>query len=181
MTFTAPLTLSHFPPAKASGGELGHGVGAYLDLFQRELVSCIVGSRSAWRRLVLQAVFEEPALGHAAVAFSALQKATAASPSDEGIKRFELVSPSLSSDEVRLALRHYERCIQEMQRVVGSGSRDSRCVNIVLLCTVICIGFELCMHEPLVALSHLEHGLNIASSNHSYGTHPRIHSTSSVD
>ncbi|PWI71829.1 C6 finger domain protein [Purpureocillium lilacinum] len=133
VTFTAPLTLSHFPPAKASGGELGHGVGAYLDLFQRELVSCIVGSRSAWRRLVLQAVFEEPALGHAAVAFSALQKATAASPSDEGIKRFERVSPSLSSDEVRLALRHYERCIQEMQRVVGSGSRDSRCVNIVLL------------------------------------------------
>ncbi|KAL3954279.1 hypothetical protein ACCO45_012235 [Purpureocillium lilacinum] len=125
VTFTAPLTLSHFPPAKASGGELGHGVGAYLDLFQRELVSCIVGSRSAWRRLVLQAVFEEPALGHAAVAFSALQKATAASPSDEGIKRFERVSPSLSSDEVRLALRHYERCIQEMQRVVGSGSLDA--------------------------------------------------------
>ncbi|UNI18401.1 hypothetical protein JDV02_004672 [Purpureocillium takamizusanense] len=169
LTFTAPLTLSHFRPAQASGAELGeHGDGAYLDLFRRELVACIVGGRSAWRRLVLQAVQEEPALGHAAVAFSALQRARAASSSGEGIEGPACASPSLSSGEVRLAMRHYDRCIREMQRVVGRGSGDSRSVNVALLCTVMCIGFELCMHEPLIALSHLEHGLNIAISNHPY-------------
>ena len=71
VTFAAPLTLSHFQPAKFGfgGAELSREDGVYLDLFRRELVTCIVGPRAAWRRLVLRAVHEEPALCHAGGCF----------------------------------------------------------------------------------------------------------------
>ena len=90
----------------------------------------------------------------------------------DAVNSLRCVAPKLSSAEVRLAMRHYGRCIREMQRMmeIGSGSGDERSVNVALLCTVICICFELCMDEPLAALSHLEHGLNIIASNHAAGT-----------
>ncbi|KND89506.1 Transcriptional regulatory protein moc3, partial [Tolypocladium ophioglossoides CBS 100239] len=168
VTFTAPLTLSNFQPSQAGNGAggLGRGDGEYLDLFCHELVVCVVGGgRATWRRLVLQAAHEEPALCHAAIAFSALQRARTATGT-RSCGDGDAVQGLAAAGMRRLALRHYGRCIQEMQRMAARARDDGRCVNVALLCAVVCICFELRMDEPVAALSHLEHGLSIIRANH---------------
>ncbi|OAQ97382.1 hypothetical protein LLEC1_07705 [Akanthomyces lecanii] len=145
LTFTAPLTLTHFRPTQT--GWLTPQEIAHLDLFRHELVYSIVGhvGTPSWKRLILQAVHEEVALCHAVVAFTALSTSAGASRENE------------------FALRHYGKALEAMRHVFHHN--DRRSINTALLCTLLCICFELRIKEPGTALTHLNHGLQVVNSN----------------
>lgn len=137
-----------------------------MDVFRHRLVLSIVGDigRPSWNHLLLQAAQEEPTLRNAVIAFTVLCKAH-----DEAKKEMAVWDPQAAdvSTEVRLAIRHYGRCIQNMKHTAGN--EDGRSMNVVLLCTMVCICFELLMNSPEMALCHLEHSLRILSSNNGAG------------
>lgn len=170
LTFTAPLTLTHFRPTQT--GWLTQQEIAHLDLFRHELVYSIVGhvGTPAWKRLILQAVHEEVALCHAVVAFTALSTCSGVqgdlgSDGGQGFSSTEQ-SPSSSSTPTReneFALRHYGKALEAMRHVFHHN--DKRSINTALLCTLLCICFELRIKEPAIALTHLEHGLQVVNSN----------------
>lgn len=158
VTFTAPLTLTYFRPTQT--GWLSQDEIAYLDLFRHELIYTIVGDSHspAWKRMILQAVHEEVALCHAVVAFSSLTshiRSRPSSPSSSG-------SPPPGMDN-EFALRHYGKALESMRHVVHHN--DSRSINTALICTLLCICFELRMRDIAVALTHLEHGLQVIAGN----------------
>ncbi|EGX96017.1 C6 finger domain protein, putative [Cordyceps militaris CM01] len=174
LTFTAPLTLTHFRPTQT--GWLTPQEIAHLDLFRHELVYSIVGhvGTPSWKRLILQAVHEEVALCHAVVAFTALSTSAAGSllPGDggsdsggQGVAVSGAQSPLShhASRENEFALRHYGKALEAMRHVFRHN--DKRSINTALLCTLLCICFELRIKEPATALTHLEHGLQVVSSN----------------
>ncbi|OAA54647.1 Zn(2)-C6 fungal-type DNA-binding domain protein [Cordyceps fumosorosea ARSEF 2679] len=166
LTFTAPLTLTHFRPTQT--GWLTPREVAHLDLFRHELVYSIVGhvGTPAWRRLILQAVHEEVALCHAVVAFTALSTSGDAG-CDAGLATTSSVAaqspPQNASRENEFALRHYGKALEAMRHVFRHD--DKRSINTALLCTLLCICFELRIREPATALTHLEHGLQVVNSN----------------
>lgn len=168
MTFTAPLTLTHFRPTQT--GWLSQQELAHLDLFRHELIYSIVGPTGtpAWKRLILQAVHEEVALCHAVVAFSALGSNNTPSMSSmdspsASESSMSTPPPSVSSRENEFALRHYGKALEAMRHVYHYN--DRRSINTALLCTLLCICFELRIREPAIALTHLEHGLQVIDSN----------------
>lgn len=175
LTFTAPLTLTHFRPTQT--GWLTAQEVAHLDLFRHELVYSIVGhvGTPAWKRLILQAVHEEVALCHAVVAFTALSTASSSSGgemvavggSDHGGGTASTAQSPQSSGyaprENEFALRHYGKALEAMRHVFRHN--DKRSINTALLCTLLCICFELRIKEPATALTHLEHGLQVVNSN----------------
>lgn len=137
-----------------------------MDVFRHRLVHCIVGDvgRPCWKNLLLQATHEEPALCNAVVAFTALCKAH-----DEAKKEMAVWEPQAAdvSPDVRVAIRHYGRRIHNMEHVAGN--EDGQSINMVLLCAIVCICFELLMNNPEMALCHLEHSLRILSNNSGAG------------
>ncbi|TQV93772.1 hypothetical protein V2A60_004067 [Cordyceps javanica] len=172
LTFTAPLTLTHFRPTQT--GWLTQQEIAHLDLFRHELVYSIVGhvGTPSWKRLILQAVHEEVALCHAVVAFTALStsgvhgdtgsdggQATASTASTAGQSPQSNNAPR----ENEFALRHYGKALEAMRHVFRHN--DKRSINTALLCTLLCICFELRIKEPATAMTHLEYGLQVVNSN----------------
>lgn len=65
--------------------------------------------------------------------------------------------------ENEFALRHYGKALEAMRHVFHHN--DKRSINTALLCTLLCICFELRIKEPGTALTHLEHGLQVVNSN----------------
>jgi hypothetical protein len=126
-----------------------------MDAFRDGLVRCIVGDvvGSSWKNLMLQAVNEEPALCNAIVAFSAL--CNGHDVAARAMTAWDPLAVQVSPD-VRLAVRNYA-CPSKMHHV--------RSVNAVLLCSVVCLCFELLMNSPDIALRHLEHCLCLLSRN----------------
>lgn len=114
----------------------------------------------SWKRLTLQASHEEPAFCNAIIAFGALCRTH-----EEARKTMAVWDPKAVdiSADVRLAVRNYGACIQNMRHVVGENY--GRSINVVLLCAIVCICFELLMDSPDMALCHLEHSLRILNSN----------------
>lgn len=179
LTFTAPLTLTHFRPTQT--GWLTPQEIAHLDLFRHELVYSIVGhvGTPSWKRLILQAVHEEVALCHAVVAFTALSTSAGVhgdmAGGEGGGGQQGLVLPMASSSlaqsppsnqasrENEFALRHYGKALEAMRHVFHHN--DKRSINTALLCTLLCICFELRIKEPGTALTHLNHGLQVVNSN----------------
>ncbi|KAM3494066.1 hypothetical protein MY3957_002662 [Beauveria namnaoensis] len=153
LTFTAPLTLTHFRPTQT--GWLTPQEIAHLDLFRHELVYSIVGhvGTPSWKRLILQAVHEEVALCHAVVAFTALS--TSAVHGDAGSEN-GAGAGGCHRDGLDGA------AVAAVQRRVP---RKRRSINTALLCTLLCICFELRIKDPATALTHLEHGLQVVTSN----------------
>ncbi|KAM3471039.1 hypothetical protein MY5147_006051 [Beauveria neobassiana] len=176
LTFTAPLTLTHFRPTQT--GWLTAQEIAHLDLFRHELVYSIVGhvGTPSWKRLILQAVHEEVALCHAVVAFTALSTSAvhgdAGSDNGAGAGGCHRTTASVgaqaapangASRENEFALRHYGKALEAMRHVFRHN--DKRSINTALLCTLLCICFELRIKDPATALTHLEHGLQVVTSN----------------
>ncbi|KAM3506241.1 hypothetical protein MY11210_007637 [Beauveria gryllotalpidicola] len=165
LTFTAPLTLTHFRPTQT--GWLTPQEIAHLDLFRHELVYSIVGhvGTPSWKRLILQAVHEEVALCHAVVAFTALStsgvhgdagSSDAGGAGGQGTASMAQSPPSSgASRENEFALRHYGKALEAMRHVFRHD--DKRSINTALLCTLLCICFELRIKDPATALTHLEH------------------------
>ncbi|OAA72895.1 Zn(2)-C6 fungal-type DNA-binding domain protein [Akanthomyces lecanii RCEF 1005] len=149
LTFTAPLTLTHFRPTQT--GWLTPQEIAHLDLFRHELVYSIVGhvGTPSWKRLILQAVHEEVALCHAVVAFTALSTSAGVhgdmACSDGGQQGTVLSVASSSvaqspqsnqtSRENEFALRHYGKALEAMRHVFHHN--DKRSINTALLCTLL--------------------------------------------
>lgn len=158
VTFTPPLTLTYFRPTQP--GWLSEEELGYLELFRHELIYTIVGEghSPSWKRMILQAVHEEVALCHAVVAFSALtsrMRSRPSSPSSSGS------SPPAMDNE--FALQHYGKALECMRHVVHQN--DTQSINTALLCTLLCICFELRMRDPASALTHLEPALQLISGN----------------
>ncbi|KAM3446310.1 hypothetical protein MY3296_009798 [Beauveria thailandica] len=167
LTFTAPLTLTHFRPTQT--GWLTPQEIAHLDLFRHELVYSIVGhvGTPSWKRLILQAVHDEVALCHAVVAFTALSTSGlhADVGSDAGAgghghghgtaSMAHSPQSNAASRENEFALRHYGKALEAMRHVFRHN--DKRSINTALLCTLLCICFELRIRDPATALTHLEH------------------------
>lgn len=175
LTFTAPLTLTHFRPTQT--GWLTQQEIAHLDLFRHELVYSIVGhvGTPSWKRLILQAVHEEVALCHAVVAFTALSTSGADfGDGGPGASTFAPSPTNTTSRENEFALRHYGKALEAMRHVFRHN--DKRSINTALLCTLLCICFELRIKEPATALTHLEHGLQVVNSNLHTGTYPELSS-----
>ena len=107
-------------------------------------------SSPLWEKLVLQAVHEEPAVLHAAIAFSTLQSGSI---------------PSLTTDtDCRIfALRQYSASIKEFQNLLSQ--RTPRSIEAALICSVICMCFEILEGSHELAQWHLENSLRVISAN----------------
>ncbi|EFY91558.1 C6 finger domain protein [Metarhizium acridum CQMa 102] len=136
----APLTLSHFQPSRINN--LDHEEQQCMEAFRRRLVYCILEdvSRPSWKGLMLQAAHEEPALLKAVIAFSVLCDAF-----DEAKQTMTVWDPKAT------------------ENMVPNGDEPS--INVVLLCTIVCICFELIMNSSEIALCHLDHSLRVLNSN----------------
>lgn len=98
---------------------------------------------------------------HAAVAYSALVGL-------ENDPDTAMVSKSvISVPRKELALRHYNKCIKDLQRIISR--QDGTSTNTGLLCILICICFELRIKNPFFALGHLAHCLRIIQANTASG------------
>ncbi|KAH0596549.1 hypothetical protein MHUMG1_05667 [Metarhizium humberi] len=159
-TFIQPLTLSHFQPSRI--GSLDHEEQQCMEAFRHRLVYCIMEDvgRPSLKGLMLQAAYEEPALLKAVIAFSVLCDAY-----DEAKRAMTVWDPKATevSEDVQLAILNYRACIHKMRNVIPNG--DGRSINVILLCTIVCICFELLMRNPEMALCHLDHSLQILNSN----------------
>lgn len=98
----------------------------------------------SWRRLILQAVNAEPALCHAAIAFTAVH---------EG--------------ESEAGVRHQLKAFGQMQQVMVRNDHTS--VNVALMYALVCICYELRIREPMGALIHLTSALDILKANFDHG------------
>lgn len=157
---TALLTLSNVRPrcSRVAQNEV-----PYLDMFRHRLIYSIIGdvARPSWQQLILQAVHEEPAMHHAAIAYSALVGLE--NNPDTPINS----KSAISIPRKELALRHYNKCIKDLQRIISR--QDGTSTNTGLLCILLCICFELRIKNPFFALGHLAHCLRIIKSNTASG------------
>lgn len=124
--------LNHFRPVFA------HGMSGFV-------------TSSLWDKLVLQAVHEEPAVCHAAIAFSALQFPNLIS------------SSSVDTSTHIFALRQYSSSIKEFQNLLVN--RTPRSIEAALICSIICICFEILEGSHPLAQGHLENSLRVISAN----------------
>ncbi len=95
---------------------------------------------------------EEPAVRHAAIAFTALQM-----PNPENVPRGSL---SISK---AFALQQYEKSVKAFQMLLSK--RDGRSINAALICSILCISFYVLDGSHVVAQQHLENGLRVLAAN----------------
>jgi hypothetical protein len=148
----APLTtLSFFRPRVAE--PLQEIEAQHLNAFRHLFVAGISGyaHSPSWERLILQAAHDEPAVRHAAIAFSALQLPR---------KRGQL-STSVSAPD-HFALQQYGKAIKSFNKLLSR--RDRRSIEAALLCSMLCVCFEIIEGSHLVAQQHLESGLHVVAS-----------------
>jgi hypothetical protein len=132
--------------------------GQYLNHFRHHLVLSVSGyvASPLWRTLILQALHEEPAVCHAAIAFSALNRMKREAQFDVPSK------PSTPGVEAGLPLQHYGKCIVALRLLLRRD--DARSVDAALLCSLLCVCFEVLKGDYILAQGHLEHSLNIIQS-----------------
>lgn len=108
-------------------------------------------SSPLWEKLILQAVHEEPAVCHAAIAVSALQ------PSGS------ILSPNTDTNYRVFALRQYSASIKELQSLLAH--RTPHSIEVALMCSIICMCFEILEGSHELAQGHLENSLRVISAN----------------
>lgn len=149
--------MFHFGPLKERnirGDEI-----VYLDTFRHVLVEGIAGhtGRPALKRLILQGVHDEAALCHVAVAYGALNH----------ILDHSQHHGHAQGATMELVYRHYTQGISDMQRILDR--KDDYCINVILLCALLCICCEIRSRRPHQTHSHLRHALEILSARSSQG------------
>ena len=95
---------------------------------------------------------EEPAVRHAAVALSALQLPTREDTPYSSRKHAE-----------PFTLQQYGKSVKALRKLLGNP--DSRSINAALVCSILCISFEVLNGSHELAQQHLESGLQVAVSN----------------
>jgi hypothetical protein len=106
-----------------------------------------------WLKLLLQGVHEEPAVRHAAIAFSALQI-----PNQDDTPLLQTSGPK------PFALEQYDLCMKSFKKLLDNG--DHRSIEASLMCSMLCSGFDIMEGTHHNAKDHIESGIRlIASSN----------------
>lgn len=124
----------------------------YLNHFRHLLIRGMSGFviSPLWEKLILQAIHDEPAVCHAAVAFSALQLSNYSS------------KPLSKTNLQVFALHQYATSVRAFNNLLLR--RSLRSIEASLMCSIICICFELLEGSPILAQRHLENGLQVVSS-----------------
>jgi hypothetical protein len=151
IAFAPVTTLSCFRPRVVD--PLQENEAQHLNAFRHLFITGISGyaHSPSWERLILQAAQDEPAVRHAAIAFSALQ-----------LPRKSSQLYLSAGDPDNFALRQYEKAIKSFNKLLSH--RDRRSIEAALLCSILCICVEILEGSHPVAQQHLESGLHIVSS-----------------
>jgi hypothetical protein len=157
---TVSRSLLHIQPS------LNQKEAQHLDHFRHVVVGGMSGfvPSPLWEKLILQAVHGEPAVCHAAVAFSALQLAGSIS------------SPTTDTSLQIFALRQYSTSIKEFQRLLAQHTPHS--IEAALICSIICICFEILEGSHILAQGHLENSLRVISASEGMQNTRRNHISS---
>lgn len=143
--FTYPLVA--FPSMN-----LNHDEATHLDLFRFALIHKIFDD-AGWESLqksILQAVHSEPAVRYAALALSFANR-----------KRGNM-------DD---ALHQYSKSISSLRQLLDSAHQNSSLVDASVICSLLCLSFDVLAHRPQAARMHLESSVNII--NHFNGKSKR--------
>ena len=118
-----------------------------------------------WDQTVLQASHFEPAVRHAAIALGSLH---------ENIHLWKRPDHCASVTDVdgSFSLRHYINAIICLRKLLPAP--DSRSIELTLVCSAICICFEVLRGNDLSAYAHLKNALKIISSGQGQRTRPRL-------
>ncbi|KAF5863511.1 hypothetical protein ETB97_010012 [Aspergillus alliaceus] len=133
----------------------------YAQLFLDHVLCVMSGysTRPAWRSLMVQAVHEEVAVRHVAIAVSAVLYEKSATP-------VSAISSPLwkhGDENRRFSLTRYGKGLSALRKMMCC--KDHRSVEVTLICGALCIWFELIAGEPLIALNHLDQCLKIISGS----------------
>ena len=125
----------------------------HLNQFRYVLARGMSGyvTSSVWEKLILQAVHEEPAVRYAAIAFSSLQTSGYIS------------SRTPDTSNLVFAFRQYSASIKEFRHLLAQ--QTPRSIEAALICSIICICFEILEGSHTLAQSHLENSLRVISAN----------------
>ncbi|KAI5456477.1 hypothetical protein BGZ63DRAFT_325817, partial [Mariannaea sp. PMI_226] len=110
-----------------------------------------------WDRLVFQACYDEPAVRHAVLALSTVQKRDTSGHTETGTKALEL------DDEEQFVLRQYGKAISHL--VPQSPGDTQPHVNVVLLTCLVFIFLEFLRGHYSAAQAHLKNGLRLIAES----------------
>lgn len=133
-----------------------------FDFFRYQTASTIAGElhTAAWIELVLQAAHEEPTVMHAALALGSLDRSrhghSLASPH---------ITPTSDASDRSKPFKAYSMALASLKTLAQRS--DPKAVDLVLLCSLLCICFEILLGDHLMALGHLDSALKIISSKSS--------------
>lgn len=129
-----------------------------FDYFRARTAPCVSGyfHDSVWDRIVLQLSHSEPAVRHAVNALGALHE-------ERNLRKtatLEGVNASLL--ENRFPLSQYSKALNEMQALLKSPGVS---LDIVLLCSLLCVHFEALRECFVPALMHVENAIQLLRSS----------------
>lgn len=141
------------PGRNVNNPDLSEKEGHHLNLFDHLFSSGILGflKTPRWASLVLQAVHEEPAVRHAAIAFSALQ-----------VPLSDHLQLQTASNPGSFALEQYAKTVRKFHQLLSRA--DKRSVEAALICSVLCICFEILEGSYELAGYHVENALRVLST-----------------
>ncbi|CAK1355593.1 hypothetical protein CB0940_00692 [Cercospora beticola] len=129
-----------------------------FDYFRARTAPCVSGyfSDTVWERLVLQLSHQEPAVRHAINALGALheERSLRRSAGAEGI--------DVSLVKTGFPILQYSKALNEMQELLKSGKAP---LDVILLCSLLCIHFEALRESFVPALMHIENAIQLLQSN----------------
>ncbi|QIX02472.1 hypothetical protein AMS68_007989 [Peltaster fructicola] len=125
-----------------------------FDFFRTRTVPCVSGyfSDSVWDRLVLQVCHSEPAVRHAVNALGALHE-----------ERFLRQNANQGGVDVSLVqtsfpLKQYSKALSGLQALLNT---KNVCLDLVILCSILCIHFEALRENFTPALIHADNAIRL--------------------
>lgn len=132
-----------------------------FDFFRARTAPCVSGyfADAVWDRLVLQLSHHEPAVRHAINALGALheERSLRRSAGAEGI--------DVSLVKTGFPILQYSKALNEMQELLKSGKAS---LDVILLCSLLCIHFEALRESFVPALMHVENAIQLLNSTASF-------------
>ncbi|KAI5370229.1 Putative zn(2)-C6 fungal-type DNA-binding domain, fungal transcription factor [Septoria linicola] len=129
-----------------------------FDFFRARTAPCVSGyfADAVWDRLVLQLSHQEPAVRHAINALGALheERSLRRTAGAEGI--------DVSLVKTGFPILQYSKALNEMQELLKSGKAP---LDVILLCSLLCIHFEALRESFVPALMHVENAIQLLQSN----------------
>ena len=115
----------------------------HFELFREVIVDQVFADAGLvhGKNLMLQAVHEEPAVWHAAIALSAIDR---------------------TDSNLQFALRQYAKSMTLLNKILESG--HSRSIEAALICSLLSISFDILHGSHKMAQTHLENALSIVGA-----------------